>query len=138
MTAVIRTDDIVHINNHRVHPVRPSWLGLSHDNSVNQVCRGRTTVINSYSTPIMVRVTSKTEYQTPITVLINRLPAVHTPKPFKIRTLKPKHGKFITSPKNSLKLQQSARRMLQVPTTQLAKVSIDPKFVELTADVLET
>ena len=27
--------------------------------------------------------------------------------------------------------------MLQVPTTQLAKMSIDPKFVELTADVLE-
>ena len=25
----------------------------------------------------------------------------------------------------------------QVPTTQLAKRSIDPKFVELTADVLE-
>ena len=25
---------------------------------------------------------------------------------------------------------------LQVPTTQLAKMSIDPKFVELTADVL--
>ena len=28
-------------------------------------------------------------------------------------------------------------RILQVPTTQLAKMSIDPKFVELTADVLE-
>ena len=28
--------------------------------------------------------------------------------------------------------------MLQVPTTQLAKISIDPKFVELTADLLET
>ena len=28
-------------------------------------------------------------------------------------------------------------RKLQVPTTQLAKVSFDPKFVELTADVLE-
>ena len=27
--------------------------------------------------------------------------------------------------------------ILQVPTTQLAKMSIDPKFVELTADVLE-
>ena len=27
--------------------------------------------------------------------------------------------------------------ILQVPTTQLAKISIDPKFVELTADVLE-
>ena len=27
--------------------------------------------------------------------------------------------------------------VLQVPTTQLAKMSIDPKFVELTADVLE-
>ena len=27
--------------------------------------------------------------------------------------------------------------MLQVPTTQLAKLSIDPKFVELTADFLE-
>ena len=26
--------------------------------------------------------------------------------------------------------------MSQVPTTQLAKMSIDPKFVELTADVL--
>ena len=26
---------------------------------------------------------------------------------------------------------------LQVPTTQLAQMSIDPKFVELTADVLE-
>ena len=26
--------------------------------------------------------------------------------------------------------------ILQVPTTQLAKMSIDPKFVELTADVL--
>ena len=25
----------------------------------------------------------------------------------------------------------------EVPTTQLAKMSIDPKFVELTADVLE-
>ena len=25
----------------------------------------------------------------------------------------------------------------QVPTTQLAKMSMDPKFVELTADVLE-
>ena len=28
--------------------------------------------------------------------------------------------------------------MLQVPTTQLDKMSIDPKLVELTADVLET
>ena len=27
--------------------------------------------------------------------------------------------------------------MLQVPTTQLAKMSIDSKFVELTADVLQ-
>ena len=27
--------------------------------------------------------------------------------------------------------------LLQVPTTQLAKMSVDPKFVELTADVLE-
>ena len=27
--------------------------------------------------------------------------------------------------------------MLQVPTTQRAKISMDPKFVELTADVLE-
>ena len=27
--------------------------------------------------------------------------------------------------------------LLQVPTTSLAKLSIDPKFVELTADVLE-
>ena len=27
--------------------------------------------------------------------------------------------------------------MNKVPTTQLAKMSIDPKFVELTADVLE-
>ena len=27
--------------------------------------------------------------------------------------------------------------ILQVQTTQLAKMSIDPKFVELTADVLE-
>ena len=27
--------------------------------------------------------------------------------------------------------------ILQVPTTKLAKMSIDPKFVELTADVLE-
>ena len=27
--------------------------------------------------------------------------------------------------------------VLQVPTTQLAKMSIDPKFVEFTADVLE-
>ena len=27
-------------------------------------------------------------------------------------------------------------RILQVPTTQLAKMSVDPKFVELTADVL--
>ena len=27
--------------------------------------------------------------------------------------------------------------ILQVPTTQLTKMSIDPKFVELTADVLE-
>ena len=27
--------------------------------------------------------------------------------------------------------------ILQVPTTQLANMSIDPKFVELTADVLE-
>ena len=27
--------------------------------------------------------------------------------------------------------------MLHVPTTQLAKMSIDPKFFELTADVLE-
>ena len=26
--------------------------------------------------------------------------------------------------------------LFQVPTTQLAKMSIDPKFVELTADVL--
>ena len=26
---------------------------------------------------------------------------------------------------------------LQVPTTQLANMSVDPKFVELTADVLE-
>ena len=30
-----------------------------------------------------------------------------------------------------------SRAKLQVPTTQLAKMSIDPKFVELTADVLE-
>ena len=29
------------------------------------------------------------------------------------------------------------RSILQVPTTQLANMSIDPKFVELTADVLE-
>ena len=28
--------------------------------------------------------------------------------------------------------------ILQLPTTQLAKMSIDPKFVELTADVLKT
>ena len=28
--------------------------------------------------------------------------------------------------------------ILQVPTTQLTKMSIDPKFVELAADVLET
>ena len=28
-------------------------------------------------------------------------------------------------------------RILQVPTTQLAKMSIDPKFVEVTADVVE-
>ena len=28
-------------------------------------------------------------------------------------------------------------RILQVPTTQLAKMSIDPKFVGLTADVLK-
>ena len=28
------------------------------------------------------------------------------------------------------------RSILQVPTTQLAQMSIDPKFVELTADVL--
>ena len=28
-------------------------------------------------------------------------------------------------------------RILQMPTTQLAKMSIDPKFVEITADVLE-
>ena len=28
--------------------------------------------------------------------------------------------------------------ILQVPTAQLAKVSIDPKFVELTADVVRT
>ena len=27
--------------------------------------------------------------------------------------------------------------ILQVPTTQLAKMSTDPKFVELTADALE-
>ena len=27
--------------------------------------------------------------------------------------------------------------LMQVPTTQLAKMTIDPKFVELTADVLE-
>ena len=27
--------------------------------------------------------------------------------------------------------------VLHVPTTQLAKMSIDPKFVELTADVLK-
>ena len=27
--------------------------------------------------------------------------------------------------------------ILQVPTTQLAKITIDPKFVDLTADVLE-
>ena len=27
--------------------------------------------------------------------------------------------------------------ILQVPTTQLANMGIDPKFVELTADVLE-
>ena len=27
--------------------------------------------------------------------------------------------------------------ILQVPTTQLTKMSIDPKYVELTADVLE-
>ena len=27
--------------------------------------------------------------------------------------------------------------VVQVPTTQLAKMSIDPKFVELTADILK-
>ena len=32
--------------------------------------------------------------------------------------------------------QNGRPRGLQVPTTQLAKMSIDPKFVELTADVL--
>ena len=32
---------------------------------------------------------------------------------------------------------QEAKQSVQVPTTQLAKMSIDPKFVELTADVLE-
>ena len=33
--------------------------------------------------------------------------------------------------------ERSPCSILQVPTTQLAKMSIDPKFVELTADVLE-
>ena len=33
--------------------------------------------------------------------------------------------------------QTQPHSILQVPTTQLAKMSIDPKFVELTADVLE-
>ena len=37
-----------------------------------------------------------------------------------------------------LKLRKShPHRILQVPTTQLAKMSFDPEFVELTADVLE-
>ena len=35
------------------------------------------------------------------------------------------------------KTHPHSRSILQVPTTQLAKVSIDPKFVERTADVLE-
>ena len=34
-------------------------------------------------------------------------------------------------------LKKLTHIVLQVPTTQLAKLSIDPKFVELTADVLE-
>ena len=35
------------------------------------------------------------------------------------------------------KLTHKVPGILQVPTTQLAKMTIDPKFVELTADVLE-
>ena len=33
-------------------------------------------------------------------------------------------------------LKKQTHPYLQVPTTQLAKMGIDPKFVELTADVL--
>ena len=33
--------------------------------------------------------------------------------------------------------KNSPHSILRVPTMQLAKMSIDPKFVELTADVLE-
>ena len=33
--------------------------------------------------------------------------------------------------------RKNSHSILQVPTTQLAKISIDPKFAELTADVLE-
>ena len=36
-----------------------------------------------------------------------------------------------------IKKNHPPHSILQVPTTQLAKMSIDPKFVELTADVLE-
>ena len=38
---------------------------------------------------------------------------------------------------SSRHVTQNIYSILQVPTTQLAKMSIDPKFVELTADVLE-
>ena len=36
-----------------------------------------------------------------------------------------------------IKRQTHPHSILQVPTTQLAKMSFDPKFVKLTADVLE-
>ena len=36
-----------------------------------------------------------------------------------------------------MKKKTHPRSILQVSTTQLADMSIDPKFVELTADVLE-
>ena len=39
--------------------------------------------------------------------------------------------------KRSLRIKTHSYSILQVPTTQLAKMSIDLKFVELTADVLE-
>ena len=37
-----------------------------------------------------------------------------------------------------LSFSRAHRKCSTVPTTQLAKMSIEPKFVELTADVLET
>ena len=48
-----------------------------------------------------------------------------------------RHGMVLATRRQINHLEKLAHRViLQVPTTQLVKMSIDPKFVELTADVL--